>query len=147
MKTISASSRRIFRKILGGISLGSALFVFQACYGMPSERMFYLDGAVTSESSKEPIEGIKVKLNIGEQYPQSTYTDANGNFSFHFNLFGEASLSFTDVDSTENGNYIGKDTLITLNESVRDLKVELQKAVEEEVEKQDSTDLSGSVRL
>ena len=128
MKNDTTLLRRIFRKIIGGISLGSALFVFQACYGIPNDEIgLTVKGIVTSESSKEPIMGIKVELDIEEQSPQYTYTDVNGYFGFYLPRISQTNLSFTDVDSIENGSYVRKDTLVELPKyGVIHLDIELQ---------------------
>ena len=58
---------KILHNILKGASLTGALFVFQACYGMPQSPL-YEDGGTTpmsfslvSHSTGEPLEGIRVK--------------------------------------------------------------------------------------
>jgi len=104
--------RNVIRKIIGGLSLTSAMFVFQACYGTPQD--FGLDllveGQVKSKSSGLPIKGIKVSVADNIQYE---LTDDEGKFSFYTELLEGLTLQFQDVDSTQNGLYAGKDTVLT----------------------------------
>jgi hypothetical protein len=58
---------KILHNILKGASLTGALFVFQACYGMPQSPL-YEDGgtapmsfSLVSHSTGEPLEGIRIK--------------------------------------------------------------------------------------
>lgn len=53
--------------ILRGVSLTSALFVFQACYGMPEPPLYEEGGeapmsfSVVSRATGEPVEGVTVR--------------------------------------------------------------------------------------
>ena len=58
---------KILHNLLKGASLTGALFVFQACYGMPQDDR-YLEGglapmsfSLVSRTTGEPLEGIHVK--------------------------------------------------------------------------------------
>ena len=53
--------RNWVRRIIGGISFTSALFVFQACYGTPQDFGFdlFIEGQVKSASTGLPVKGIK----------------------------------------------------------------------------------------
>lgn len=99
------------RKILGGLSLTSVLFVFQACYG--SVQDFGLDllieGKVKSKISGLPIKGIKVSVNDNMQY---SLTDENGRFSFYTEQLDSLLIKFEDIDSSQNGLFNNKDTLL-----------------------------------
>lgn len=104
--------KNVCRKIIGGLSLTSAMFVFQACYGTPQD--FGLDllveGQVKAKASGLPIKGIKVSVAGNIQYE---ITDENGNFSFYTEMLEDLTLKFQDVDSTQNGLFHDKDTLLT----------------------------------
>lgn len=105
-------NRNVIRKIIGGLSLTSAMFVFQACYGTPQD--FGLDlliqGQVKSKTSGLPIKGIKVSVadNI-----QCELTDEEGKFSLYTEMLEGLKLQFQDIDSTQNGLYADKDTVLT----------------------------------
>jgi putative lipoprotein (rSAM/lipoprotein system) len=96
------------------ISFTSALFVFQACYGTPHDfgLDFYIEGQVKSISSGLPIKGIKVSVAHNMQYE---YTNDEGRFSFHTEIMDTIQVLFEDIDATQNGTYVNKDTLLTHN--------------------------------
>lgn len=103
--------RKWFRNIIGGLSLTSVLFVFQACYGTPQDFDFDLliEGQVKSEATGLPIQGIQVSVNNG----QFEKTNPDGQFQFWTERFDTLSISFEDIDSVQNGEYQQKDTVIT----------------------------------
>lgn len=106
------------RKIVGGLSFTSAMFIFQACYGTPQD--FGLDllieGQLNSKTSGLPIEGIKVSVADNIQYE---LTNKDGKFSFYTEMLDSLTLQFQDIDSTQNGLFADKDTVLTqINESV-----------------------------
>ena len=110
--------RNVIRKIVGGLSLTSAMFIFQACYGTPQD--FGLDllieGQVKANTSGLPIKGIKVSVADNMQYE---LTDENGKFSFYTEMLEGLKLQFQDIGSNQNGLYVDKDTvLIDLSENV-----------------------------
>ena len=100
------------RKIIGGLSFTSALFIFQACYGAPQDygHDLLIEGQVKSETSGLPIEGIEVSVVEGMQYE---ITDENGNFSFYVEALEDIKLRFKDVDESANNSYSTKDTVLT----------------------------------
>ena len=104
--------RNVIRKIIGGLSLTSAMFVFQACYGTPQD--FGLDllieGQVKSKASGLPIKGVKVSVAENMQYE---LTDEEGKFSFYTEMLEGLTLQFQDIDSTQNGLYADRDTVLT----------------------------------
>ncbi len=101
-----------FRKVLGGLSFTSALFIFQACYGTPQdmEPDMQLEGKVVSRASGLPVTGIKVTL---EGVNLVDTTNQNGEFSIFTNFANSYKLIFEDVDSTLNGAYLRHDTIIS----------------------------------
>lgn len=108
----------LIRKIIGGLSFTSALFIFQACYGTPQDMLpdVLVEGQVKSAQSQLPLQGIKVLVNDG---PQFEITDNDGNFSFYTFNSSRLTLKFQDVDSLQNGLYAEKDTTLKeINEKV-----------------------------
>ncbi len=106
------------RTILGGLSLTSMMFVFQACYGTPQDfgHDLLIEGQVTARASGAPVEGIKVSVANNAQYQM---TDEEGQFSFYTERIDGLTLQFQDVDSTQNGLFVDKDTVLTeLRESM-----------------------------
>ena len=100
------------RNIIGGISFTSALFVFQACYGTPQDFGIdmFIEGQVKSKTSGLPIKGIKVTVADNNQYE---FTDENGKFSLYTYMHEGVKLQFRDIDSTQNGLFLNKDTILT----------------------------------
>jgi len=103
--------KRTWRKgIIGGLSFTSALFIFQACYGVPQD--FYeeiqFSGQVKSKTTGKALKGIRVSLNDN----LSCETYENGQFQFFSEVIDQANLSFQDVDGDINGIYATKDTVI-----------------------------------
>ena len=125
MKKVELKTRKLLRKIFGGISLTAMVFIFQACYGMPPDRHddVKLTGTVTSKTTNLPISGIKISVNEGYNYG---FTDENGNFNFYAGVPNwnyerdgvkytpdKLNISFLDVDGAANGNFA--DTTIIVN--------------------------------
>lgn len=113
------------RGIIGGLSFSSALFIFQACYGMPQdfEPDLLISGQVSSKTSGLPIKGVKVSV---EDFNQYSLTDEEGNFSFYTTWMDSLIIQFADIDSTKNGSFADKDTLVSnIKESVT-LDVEME---------------------
>ena len=103
--------KKIKRKILGFLSLTSALFIFQACYGTPQDFGLdvYIEGIVRSEKTNKPIHGIKVSL---ANQPQYDYTSEQGKFKFYIERNNEYKIKFEDIDSLENRLFCSKDTIL-----------------------------------
>jgi len=99
------------RKLIGGLSFTSMLFIFQACYGTPHDmgNDILVEGKVTSKTSGLPIKGIKVTPVSSMQYQ---YTDEAGKFSFYTVYESVIELRCEDVDSTENGAFLANDTIL-----------------------------------
>ena len=114
-----------FRKLLAGISLTSVLFIFQACYGTPHDAQIDINikGTVKSETTGLPIEGIKI---TAHHTSQTMVTDTNGRFSFYTEMSNSYRLIFEDADSTVNGIFLTKDTVILNSENDIDFHVYLQ---------------------
>ena len=115
------------RKLYGGLCLTSIAFVFQACYGTPQDfgADLLLSGQVKSKTTGLPIKGIKVSVIDGIQY---STTDVNGNFSFYTEKFDSAKIRFEDIDSTLNGSFVTKDSVLTAlkGDDIITLKIELE---------------------
>jgi hypothetical protein len=101
----------LLRKILRGVSLTSAMFIFQACYGTPSD--FGLDvrieGNVKAVSTGLSVKGIKVSVTDNQQY---TYTDDSGNFLMYTEKTDIITLRFEDIDDVQNGLFQNLDTIL-----------------------------------
>ena len=100
------------RKILGGLSLTSALFIFQACYGTPQDMGLdiFIEGIVKSNKTNIPVKGIKVSIADKLQYE---YTNDEGKFSLYTETADSYNITFEDIDSGLNGVFKMKDTLLT----------------------------------
>jgi hypothetical protein len=117
--------RTWIRKLIGGLSLTSALFVFQACYGTPQDfgLDLFIEGQVKSKTSGLPIEGIKVSV---ANNPQFTMTDGDGKFILITEMIKDLTLRFQDVDSDQHGLYTDKDTVMNLPKGMVFLDIKLE---------------------
>jgi hypothetical protein len=115
----------MIRKILGGLSFTSALFMFQACYGTPQDVGIdiLIEGQVKSAASGDPIKGIKISTADGAQ---SLFSDFEGKFSFYTDKYQNKMIHFEDVDSTENGSFLSKDTVVNVINDYAYLNIELE---------------------
>ena len=104
--------RSWIKKIVGGLSFTTALFVFQACYGSPQDfgMDFYIKGTVKSKTSGLPIKGIKVSTPENYQYQ---LTDESGWYGLFTTKADSIKIRFEDIDSEANGLYQNKDTILT----------------------------------
>lgn len=101
------------------------MFVFQACYGTPQDFGLdvFVEGQVKSNTSGLPIKGIKVSVVNNEQYEM---TDENGKFSFYTIQFDPIKIQFEDTDSSQNGLYFPKDTVVNAGSDSIHLDVVLE---------------------
>jgi len=99
------------RRIIGGLCFTSALFIFQACYGTPQDMGFdlYVEGQVKSKTTGQPIQGIQVSTVNEGQY---VFTNEEGKFDFYTGYADRFALWFKDIDESENGTFIDRDTLV-----------------------------------
>jgi putative lipoprotein (rSAM/lipoprotein system) len=99
------------RKIIGGLSFTSALFIFQACYGTPQDFEYDLliEGKVKAQTTGLPIKNIRVSVTSDVQ---NILTDEAGSFSFYTFKKDSITLRFEDIDNTLNGSFAPKDTVL-----------------------------------
>ena len=114
------------KNLFKGLCLTSVAFVFQACYGTPQDLGYDLliEGKVISKNTGLPVKGIKISVADGPQYVNS---DNEGNFGFYTFAQDSIKLTFEDIDGTENGQFIKKDTVL----KVTDEKIMLNIALDE----------------
>jgi hypothetical protein len=121
MKKMSLKCRKIINNVLKGFSLTTAMFIFQACYGVPAAFPNALvTGRVVSNKDNQGIRGIKVStgyhysgdtVEFYRYLDSCTVTNDYGYFSFHTTFEGRGmsdAVFFDDIDSTENGLYENK---------------------------------------
>lgn len=96
---------------MGGLSLTSALFIFQACYGTPQDMGLdvFVEGVVKSNKTDIPVKGIKVSVTDRIQYE---LTNEEGKFSFYTETADSYKIRFEDIDAGQNGVFITKDTIV-----------------------------------
>jgi hypothetical protein len=115
--TLTDKKRKILRRIYGTLSLTSALFVFQACYGTPKDMGYdvYIQGLVKSKTTNQPISGIKVSI---LNHPQFELTDQAGMFKIYTSREEIYAVKFEDIGSNQGVKFLTKDTVIKIvNES------------------------------
>ena len=113
------------RKLLGGLSLTSALFIFQACYGTPHDMGLdiFIEGKVTSRKTSLPVKGIRVSVEDKLQYE---FTDSDGKFSLYTEAADSYKIKCEDIDAVQNGSFYEKDTLLTTIDKRVYLNIALQ---------------------
>ena len=72
-----------FRNILRGSTLATALFIFQACYGIPQGALYEtglapMTFSLVSGETGQPIEGISIKVYSGERSYEIGTTGTDG---------------------------------------------------------------------
>ena len=80
-------------------------------YGVPTTR-FKVKGTITNQA-KTPVEGIRVVM-----YPDSTLTDASGNYEvevLEFPSDRNFTLNYKDIDGATNGEFAKKDSIVEFN--------------------------------
>lgn len=103
--------RNHIRTLIGGLSFTTALFVFQACYGMPQDWQddVFIEGKVVSQASGLPVKGIKVESDI---HGHLGITDNLGEFGFYTPWTNHLKLNIEDTDPDSDGDYLSKDTVL-----------------------------------
>ncbi|HEY3370651.1 MAG TPA: hypothetical protein VGK10_07380 [Prolixibacteraceae bacterium] len=113
------------RKIIGGLSFTSAMFVFQACYGTNQDfgLDLHLEGQVKSVSTGLPIKGIKVSVADNMQYD---LTNEEGKFSIYTERLENLKIVFEDNDLTKDGAFLKKDTILATTAEKVFLDIQMQ---------------------
>ena len=103
--------RKQIRALIGGLSFGTALFVFQACYGMPQDWQddVFIEGKIVSLTSGQPVKGIKVE---SELHGHLGISDNLGNFAFYTPWTNTLRLTIEDTNPDSDGDYLSKDTVL-----------------------------------
>ena len=103
--------RKQLKTLIGGLSFTTALFVFQACYGMPQDMQddVFIQGKVINHTTNSPIQGIKVESYISGH---NGITDSQGEFAFYTPWIESLKLTIEDTDLEADGSYISKDTVL-----------------------------------
>lgn len=103
--------------LLKGASLTTALFIFQACYGVPQPALYedYGEAAMSfslmSKSTGEPLEGIVISGSVrsGKYYQELGVTGPDGHCSVNIPYIRNAQGPFLEFEDPA-GNYMPKDT-------------------------------------
>ena len=103
--------------LLKGASLTTALFIFQACYGVPQPALYedYGEAAMSfslmSKSTGEPLEGIVISGSVrsGKYYQELGVTGPDGRCSVNIPYIRNAQGPFLEFEDPA-GNYMPKDT-------------------------------------
>lgn len=110
---------------MGGLSLTSAMFIFQACYGTPQDFGYdiLVEGKVTAKTTGLAIPGIKVVVGDNIQF---TLTNEEGYFSFYTISDTQIPIRFQDIDRELNGSFGDKEIIVSAVEDRVYLNVDLQ---------------------
>ena len=112
---------KFLHNLLKGASLTGALFVFQACYGMPQSPLDIESGeapmsfSLVSRTTGEPLEGIRIKGGPWEQDRGREevlgITDANGHCRVEIPYYRNQEGPFLRFEDPQ-GAFIVKDTTL-----------------------------------
>ena len=112
---------KFLHNLLKGASLTGALFVFQACYGMPQSPLDIESGeapmsfSLVSRTTGEPLEGIRIKGGPWEQDMGREevlgITDANGHCRVEIPYYRNQQGPFLRFEDPQ-GAFIVKDTTL-----------------------------------
>lgn len=102
--------------ILKGASLTGALFVFQACYGIPQGPLYEdglapMDFSLVSRATGMPLEGIRVLVREGEIQEPLGMTGADGRCHVQLPYFRNVEGPFLTFEDPQ-GYYASKDTTL-----------------------------------
>ena len=121
------------RDILKGASLTGALFVFQACYGIPEPPLYEEAGeapmtfSLVSKSTGEPLEGISIgsnaTINRKEGMVMMGVTDAQGKCKVNIPYRRNVEGPFVFFEDPE-GRFSDKDTVL-LDLRERDILIKM----------------------
>ncbi len=104
-------NRKQLRILFGSLSFTTALFVFQACYGIPQDMQddVYINGQIVSGNTNLPLNGIKVESELSAHY---AITNSQGQFAFYTPWTESLKLTIEDTDHASDGSYKSKDTVL-----------------------------------
>ena len=107
---------KLFRNILKGSTLATALFIYQACYGIPQGPLYEygmapMSFSIISASDGQPISGIKIGVKSDGGMQEIGVTGDDGRCKVDIPYFRNALgpyLSFYAPD----GRFADKDTML-----------------------------------
>ena len=112
---------KFLHDLLKGASLTGALFVFQACYGMPQTPLMAEGGeapmtfSLVSHKTGEPLEGIRIKGGTWKQDMEREnvlgITDANGRCRVGIPYYRNQEGPFLRFEDPQ-GAFVVKDTTV-----------------------------------
>lgn len=113
-KKVARIKRKFLRNIFGLFSFTTALFVFQACYGVPHDFDIlpcgcYIEGTVKTADSNSPLNNVNISIN-GERLAN---TDSNGYFNLCVERSDKYRLKAIGGDRSRDGSNSTKDTTLT----------------------------------
>ena len=111
---------KFLHNLLKGASLTGALFVFQACYGMPQSPLDIESGeapmsfSLVSRTTGEPLEGIRIKGGSWErsrEVEELGVTDANGRCRVEIPYYRNQEGPYIRFEDPQ-GAFVVKDTTL-----------------------------------
>ena len=126
MNKLRQKKQQILRFLFGSFSVTALMFTFQACYGMPDDYRFPMEGKVVSESTEAPIPDIRVIAERnGVMVDQIVSTDSNGHFVINVEAMkmDSVNIHLKDEDGENNGLYADLDTVLSVEDALCHLNV------------------------
>lgn len=111
---------KLLRDILKAGTLSTALFIFQACYGVPKDFGAEYEEVslyVFSSSGKTPLQGISVSQKNGGDWIDCGKTAEDGTLTVYTTLQSGMEFLFTDPS----GKYGSLDTTLFAESGVHDI--------------------------
>jgi hypothetical protein len=131
IQKIKDKKQQLIRFLFGSFSATALMFVFQACYGMPQNRMspdedIIIMATITDMETGQPVEGLAV--NFPDLELEAT-TDSAGVFCVSVDGAehpNQVQLLVNDVDGTENGRYETLDTNFTYDDLLTPFELQVR---------------------
>ncbi len=122
-QTLAHFRQKYLVHVLRFFSITGVLFVFQACYGTPTDLVLDqpIRGKVIDGQTGEPIEGVKISVN----HFLSGFSDPDGGFEVWVEKSEQYKMVFEDTDGELNGLYAPLDTLFSHSSTETNLLIKL----------------------
>ena len=122
---------KLLHNILRGSTLATALFIFQACYGMPqdrSEQFIYEARIKVTDAKGQALEGVKcsVKNYYMSEFTEQDVTGADGMLNISVAVPGQVAIRYVDLRFEAEGFNVKDTTINDVTSPEPDFSVKLE---------------------